>query len=358
MSPDELQRDQSVAALPRTSLHPTTELVSSVGIPHVSFHAGNLVLGDSTTSSHRSFSIIKNLGEGSFGSVFLCDWHSKLPHDAPPPSTTHGPSPGTHLVAVKKLKRKLEQGWDACKSLKELKALCALSPHPCIIPLYDVFLSTESSELHFVFEAMEGNLYQFMKARKGRALDICVLSSVFEQLSGGLNHIHSSGYFHRDMKPENILFATPELHPEGLGSGQNDVNAVVICKIADFDCTREITSTPPYTEHVSARWYRAPEVLLKQRDYSAPVDMWALGTIMAELVNLKPIFPGSGEIDQINRIINVLGDPADRGVDARGRVLGGGPWVLGLELAGRLACRFPKVGFICVCVCVCFWGVF
>jgi hypothetical protein len=144
MSPDEPQGDQSRTGLPRTSLHPAQVLVSSVGIPHVSFHAGNLILGDSTTSnpfvlylpytdnalftgSHRSFSIIKTLGEGSFGSVFLCDWHSKLPHDAPPPSTSHLHDPAspqrarTHLVAVKKLKRKLDQGWDACQSLKELK---------------------------------------------------------------------------------------------------------------------------------------------------------------------------------------------------------------------------------------------
>jgi meiosis induction protein kinase IME2/SME1 len=230
--------------------------------------------------------------------------------------------------------------------LNRPQALRALPPHPCIIPLYDVFLSSETSELHFVFEAMEGNLYQFMKARKGkgRALGTCVLASVFEQLAAGLCHIHSSGYFHRDLKPENILFASPgfldESQPER--SGGNDEVAIT-CKIADFDSAREITSTPPYTEHVSARWYRAPEVLLKQRDYSAPVDMWALGAIMAELVNLKPLFPGSGEIDQINRIVKVLGDPEDYGVDERGRFWGGGPWDRGLELAGRVGFTFPKV---------------
>lgn len=188
---------------------------------------------------------------------------------------------------------------------------------------------------------MEGNLYQFMKARKGRPFATGTLSYIFQQIAAGLHHIHSSGFFHRDMKPENILVATSGLLESHLVGGErNDI--AVICKIADFDSAREILSTLPYTEHVSARWYRAPEVLLKQREYSTPVDMWALGVIMAELVNLRPIFPGSGEIDQINRIIKVLGDPADYGVDEHGRFYGGGPWPVGLELARHLAFRFPQ----------------
>ena len=67
-------------------------------------------------------------------------------------------------------------------------------------------------------------------------------------------------------------------------------------KIADFGLAREVQSQPPYTEYVSTRWYRAPEVLLRKADYSAPVDMFALGAIMAELFTLKPLFPGSTEV--------------------------------------------------------------
>ena len=67
-------------------------------------------------------------------------------------------------------------------------------------------------------------------------------------------------------------------------------------KIADFGLAREVHSQPPYTEYVSTRWYRAPEVLLRKADYSAPVDMFALGAIMAELFTLKPLFPGSTEV--------------------------------------------------------------
>jgi len=38
---------------------------------------------------------------------------------------------------------------------------------------------------------------------------------------------------------------------------------------------------------------------------------WALGTIMAKLVNLRPLFPGSRQVDQVARICELLGDPSD-----------------------------------------------
>ncbi len=67
-------------------------------------------------------------------------------------------------------------------------------------------------------------------------------------------------------------------------------------KIADFGLVREIRSRPPYTGYVSTRWYRAPEVLLRAGNYSAPIDMFAMGAIMAELYSLHPLFPGKTEV--------------------------------------------------------------
>lgn len=53
-------------------------------------------------------------------------------------------------------------------------------------------------------------------------------------------------------------------------------------------------SLPP--DYVSTRWYRAPEVLLRAPHYSAPIDIFAVGAIMAELFTLRPLFPGSSEV--------------------------------------------------------------
>ena len=175
------------------------------------------------------------------------------------------------------------------------------------------------------------------------------MASIFRQIVSGLHHIHASGYFHRDMKPENVLVTTTglfeyrSLSPVAPSVAPTEKDVVAIIKLADFGLARETASSPPYTEYVSTRWYRAPEVLLLSRDYSNPVDMWALGTIMAELINLRPLFPGSGQIDQIHRIGEVLGDPADHGSDARGRSIGGGKWNKGLKMAKQFNFAFPKV---------------
>ena len=69
-------------------------------------------------------------------------------------------------------------------------------------------------------------------------------------------------------------------------------------KIADFGLARETRSRPPYTEYVSTRWYRAPELLLRTPRYNSPIDMWAAGCIMAELYLKRPLFPGTSEVSE------------------------------------------------------------
>jgi serine/threonine-protein kinase ICK len=120
-----------------------------------------------------------------------------------------------------------------------------------------------------------------------------VICHIMHQILQGLNFMHKHGFFHRDIKPENLLCMGPEL-----------------IKIADFGLSREIRSRPPYTDYVSTRWYRAPEVLLRSTNYSSPIDVWAVGCIMAELYTLQPLFPGRSEVDQLFRICSVLGTPS------------------------------------------------
>lgn len=332
----------------------TTEAV--VGIPSMTLVGDRMVVGDANSSSTRSWSQIKVVGDGSFGTVWLCDWHSPLPPGTPlsPMQCGAGARPewnGKVLVALKRMKKRWERGWDECKTLKELESLRSIPPHENIIPLYDYFLLPTTRELYFVFESMEGNLYQLIKSRKGRPLAGGLIFSIFRQVVNGLHHIHASGYFHRDMKPENLLVTTTglaEYAPTSPlaardGSAPPEKDVVVIVKIADFGLARETRSRPPYTEYVATRWYRAPEILLRSRDYSNPVDLWALGTILAELINLKALFPGQGEIDQVLRITDILGNPSDQyGHDERGRVIGGGPWPRGVAMAESVGFMFRK----------------
>ncbi|XP_010532913.1 PREDICTED: serine/threonine-protein kinase MHK isoform X2 [Tarenaya hassleriana] len=215
------------------------------------------------------YKVLEELGDGTCGSVYKAFNMETY-----------------EVVAVKKMKRKYYY-WEECMNLREVKALHKLN-HPNIIKLKEVV--RENNELFFIFECMEHNLYQIMKERE-RPFSEGEIRSFMSQMLQGLAHMHKNGYFHRDLKPENLLVSNN------------------ILKIADFGLAREVASLPPYTEYVSTRWYRAPEVLLQSSSYTPAVDMWAVGAILAELFTLSPIFPGESEIDQLYKICCVLGNP-------------------------------------------------
>ncbi len=62
-----------------------------------------------------------------------------------------------------------------------------------------------------------------------------------------------------------------------------------------------------YTEYVSTRWYRAPELLVGDTQYGPAVDIWAVGCLAAEISDSLPLFPGDSDIDQLFLIIKTLG---------------------------------------------------
>ncbi len=57
------------------------------------------------------------------------------------------------------------------------------------------------------------------------------------------------------------------------------------------------------------RWYRAPELLYGARFYGSSVDLWAVGCILAEMILNVPLFQGQNDIDQLHRVLSVLGTP-------------------------------------------------
>ncbi|KAL7373657.1 hypothetical protein ABVT39_011887 [Epinephelus coioides] len=237
------------------------------------------------------YTTLKQLGDGTYGSVLMGR------------SNESG-----ELVAIKRMKRKF-YSWEECMNLREVKSLKKLN-HANVVKLKEVI--RENDHLYFVFEYMKENLYQLMKDRK-KLFPESVIRNISFQILQGLSFIHKHGFFHRDMKPENLLCMGPEL-----------------VKIADFGLAREIRSKPPYTDYVSTRWYRAPEVLLRSSTYSSPIDLWAVGCIMAELYTLRPLFPGNSEVDEIFKICQVLGTVKKS------------DWSEGYQLASAMNFRFPQ----------------
>lgn len=74
--------------------------------------------------------------------------------------------------------------------------------------------------------------------------------------------------------------------------------------------TKKTISKPSeITRYVVTRWYRAPEVILNASEYTKAIDIWSIGCIFAELLGRTALFPGDNYLDQIQRVIAVLGTP-------------------------------------------------
>lgn len=183
---------------------------------------------------------------------------------------------------------------------------------------------------YFVFEYCEQNLYQLIKDRK-QFLPESKIKHMMYCVMLGLAFMHKQGFFHRDMKPEKFVIFILLLiaHTFAFRSLLVSADGEEV-KLADFGLAREIRSRPPYTDYVSTRWYRAPEVLLRSTSYSSPIDIWAMGAIMAELYTFRPLFPGSSEPDEIYKICSVLGTPTAQ------------TWPEGLKLAAAMNFKFPR----------------
>ena len=72
-----------------------------------------------------------------------------------------------------------------------------------------------------------------------------------------------------------------------------------------------MTSSATLTDYVVTRWYRAPEVIYSQRQYTAAVDVWSVGCIFAELIRRRPLMPASNEQEQMMMITELIGKPSD-----------------------------------------------
>ena len=252
------------------------------------------------TLETRRYTGGKLLGEGTFGEVFLATRKDD----------------GLQ-VAIKRLKDPCGN-WNDVKGLRELIAMRNIPHHPCIVQPYEVIKGTQE-RLYLVFEYMpDDSLHELLyravdhDTKGPRRLDEGLLQTLLRQILSAVEHCHRHSFFHRDLKPENILLKRRRDAP----------GEMVCCKLADFSLARRFHRNPgsghghlqqqpsePPTSYVSTRWYRAPEILLSSSQYSCPVDIFAVGCIMGEMYELKPIFPGDSEVDQIHKVFRFLGRP-------------------------------------------------
>eukprot|EP00796_Vickermania_ingenoplastis_P008840 gene8841-6222_t len=256
----------------------------------------------------EKYELLNQIGDGTFGSV------------AKAVNKKTG-----QLVAIKKMKQKFYT-WEECIKLPEVVVVKKIHRHPNVVKLSEVI--RDNNELFFVFEYMDGDLLGVIKKAKqaqrpedvplGPAISYPKVKHYMRQLLQALAYLHKRGYFHRDLKPENLLI-------------RKDAQGEEVVKLGDFGLVKEVRARPPFTDYVSTRWYRAPELLLQDRAYNAPVDIFAAGCIMSELITTRPLFPGSNEVDQLFKIMSILGSPTEK------------TWPGGFMLAKKIRYTFPSI---------------
>ncbi|XP_058438193.1 MAPK/MAK/MRK overlapping kinase isoform X12 [Marmota monax] len=225
--------------------------------------------------NRKNYKAIGKIGEGTFSEVMKMQ------------SLRDG-----NYYACKQMKQHFES-IEQVNNLREVQALRRLNPHPNILTLHEVVFDRKSGSLALICELMDMNIYELIRGRR-HPLSEKKIRHYMYQLCRSLDHMHRNGIFHRDVKPENILIKQDVL------------------KLGDFGSCRSVYSKQPYTEYISTRWYRAPECLLTDGFYTYKMDLWSAGCVFYEIASLQPLFPGANELDQISKIHDVIGTPAQK----------------------------------------------
>lgn len=207
------------------------------------------------------------------------------------------------VVALKKIFDAFQNATDAQRTFREIMFLQEVNNHENIIRLLNVLKAENDRDIYLIFEYMETDLHAVIRAN---ILEDIHKQFIMYQLFKALKYMHSAELLHRDVKPSNLL-----------------LNSECQMKIADFGLARSLTSitddetsAPILTDYVATRWYRAPEILLGSTRYTFGVDTWSSGCILGELLGGKPIFPGTSTMNQLDRIMEVTGKPANEDIVA------------------------------------------
>ncbi|KAI3704737.1 hypothetical protein L1987_74964 [Smallanthus sonchifolius] len=194
------------------------------------------------------------------------------------------------MMALKKVRFDNFQPESVRFMAREITILRKLD-HPNIMKLEGIITSRLSSNIYLVFEYMEHDLAGLISSPNIRFID-SQIKCYMQQLLKGVEHFHSRGIVHGDMKTSNIL---------ANNEGQ--------IKIADFGLANFVSSRQPLTSRVVTLWYRPPELLLGSTTYGTYVDMWSVGCVFAELFIRRPILKGRTEVEQLHKIFMLCGTP-------------------------------------------------
>ncbi|KAG1374405.1 hypothetical protein G6F60_009529 [Rhizopus arrhizus] len=232
----------------------------------------NEILGHDPNYQYR---VIDLLGQGTFGQVVKCERIST-----------------GELFSVKVIKNKSAYKTQSCMEIEILKKLNKQwdpEDKHHILRLHHIF--SHKQHLCLVFELLSYNLYDLIGHNRYRGFPADKVRAFAVQILDTLALLKEAKIIHCDLKPENILLTSEKS---------------LTIKVIDFGSSCH-EANRIYT-YIQSRFYRSPEVLLGLR-YTASIDMWSFGCIVAELFLGLPLFPGSSEYNQLFRIVEMLGVP-------------------------------------------------
>lgn len=235
------------------------------------FQLENIVMNQDTGEQFR---LLKIKGKGTFGAVYEALDQSG------------------NSVSVKKVLL------DPRFKNREVEILKKMN-HPNCLKLFSYFLQREVNErqqsqifLYIVTNILPLDLSHYMKLNSVPPLSLIKVFSF--QIFRALAYLHSIGICHRDIKPSNVLV-------------DPDKGRLQLC---DFGSAKPIQSNEASVPYIATRSYRAPELLFECKHYGYPVDIWAAGCVIAEmLTGGHPIFSCTSNLEMINLIAEIIGSP-------------------------------------------------
>jgi serine/threonine protein kinase len=217
-----------------------------------------------------SFNFTKKnrLGSGAYGTVYEIEFENKI-------------------FALKRIRTNRKYPWNEQNAIRELVTAFSLPYHPNILQFHASFV--ENSNVFFIFPKLTCNVYQKIKHTRP-SIDLILKWSY--QLLSGIGHMHEHGFFHRDIKMENLLL-------------NEDDNLV----IGDFGMSKCFSSlTSKMSGRVCSSWTRPPEIKNNQNNYyDDRFDSWSVGCVMIAIAAGKYIFRSSEKQTTLESIIEILG---------------------------------------------------
>jgi dual specificity tyrosine-phosphorylation-regulated kinase 1 len=133
------------------------------------------------------------------------------------------------------------------------------------------------------------NLYELLKNTHFAGVSLNLIRKFAKQILKALAYLARPDIdvIHCDLKPENILLR----HPKRSG-----------IKVIDFGSS--CNSSKRMYSYIQSRFYRSPEVMLGL-PYSVAIDIWSLGCILVEMHTGEPLFSGTDQFDQMQKIVAV-----------------------------------------------------